>query len=61
MPVEERSLTFGALLEETNSPEIGFAYQLHLRLGGHGKNCTCQRRCEVFGVTTEIKRHIVCW
>ena len=29
MPVEERSLTSGALLEETNSPEIGFAYQLH--------------------------------
>jgi hypothetical protein len=29
MPVEERSLTFGAFLEETNSPEIGFAYQLH--------------------------------
>ena len=28
MPVEGRSLTFGALLEETNSPEIGFAYQL---------------------------------
>ena len=29
MPVEERSLTFGEFLEETNSPEIGFAYQLH--------------------------------
>ncbi len=29
MPVEERSLTSGVLLEETNSPEIGFAYQLH--------------------------------
>ena len=28
MLVEERSLTSGALLEETNSPEIGFAYQL---------------------------------
>ena len=28
MPVEERSLTFGVFLEETNSPEIGFAYQL---------------------------------
>jgi hypothetical protein len=28
MPVEERSLTSGAFLEETNSPEIGFAYQL---------------------------------
>ena len=28
MPVEERSLTSGVLLEETNSPEIGFAYQL---------------------------------
>ena len=27
--VEERSLTSGAFLEETNSPEIGFAYQLH--------------------------------
>jgi hypothetical protein len=29
MPVEERGLTSGVLLEETNSPEIGFAYQLH--------------------------------
>jgi hypothetical protein len=29
MPVEKRGLTSGALLEETNSPEIGFAYQLH--------------------------------
>ena len=29
MLVEERSLTSGVLLEETNSPEIGFAYQLH--------------------------------
>ena len=29
MPVEERGLTSGAFLEETNSPEIGFAYQLH--------------------------------
>ena len=28
-PVEGRSLTSGVLLEETNSPEIGFAYQLH--------------------------------
>ena len=28
MLVEERSLTSGMLLEETNSPEIGFAYQL---------------------------------
>ena len=44
MPVEGRSLTFGMLLEETNSPEIGFAYQLHSRLSGHGKNFTCQRR-----------------
>ena len=39
-----RSLTSGALLEETNSPEIGSAYQLHCGLGGHGKNFTCQRR-----------------
>ena len=61
MPVEERSLTSGVFLEATNSPEIGFAYQLHSGLGGHGKNFTCQRRCEVFGVTTEMKRHIVCW
>ena len=29
MLVEERSLTSGTLLEETKSPEIGFAYQLH--------------------------------
>jgi hypothetical protein len=29
MPAEERSLTSGALLEEANSLEIGFAYQLH--------------------------------
>ena len=29
MPVEERSLTSGMLLEETKSPEIGFAYELH--------------------------------
>ena len=29
MPVEGRSLTFGVFLEETNSLEIGFAYQLH--------------------------------
>ena len=29
MPVEERSLTSGAFLEATNSPEIGSAYQLH--------------------------------
>ncbi len=29
MPVEERSLTSGVFLEETKSPEIGFAYQLH--------------------------------
>ena len=28
MPVEERSLTSGTFLEETKSPEIGFAYQL---------------------------------
>ena len=28
-PVEERGLTSGAFLEATNSPEIGFAYQLH--------------------------------
>ena len=61
MPVEERGLTSGAFLEETNSPEIGFAYQLHLRLGGHGKNFTGQRRGEVFGVTTEMQRHLVCW
>jgi len=26
MLVEERSLTSGVLLEETNGPEIGFAY-----------------------------------
>ncbi len=43
MPVEERSLTAGMLLEEANSPEIGFAYQLHYGLGGHGKNSTRQR------------------
>jgi hypothetical protein len=29
MLVEERNLTSGALLEETKSPEIGFAYELH--------------------------------
>jgi hypothetical protein len=29
MLVEERSLTSGVFLEETNSLEIGFAYQLH--------------------------------
>ena len=29
MLVEERSLTSGVLLEGTNSPEIGSAYQLH--------------------------------
>jgi hypothetical protein len=29
MPAEERSLTSGEFLEETNSLEIGFAYQLH--------------------------------
>ena len=28
MPVEERGLTSGTFLEETNSLEIGFAYQL---------------------------------
>ena len=28
MPVEERGLTSGTLLEETNRLEIGFAYQL---------------------------------
>ncbi len=44
MLVEERSLTSGVFLEETNSPEIGFAYQLHKGLGGHGKNFTYQRR-----------------
>ncbi len=44
MPAEERSLTSGAFLEETKSPEIGFAYQLHYGLGGHGKYFTCQRR-----------------
>ena len=27
---EERSLTSGVSLEETKSPEIGFAYQLHV-------------------------------
>ena len=44
MLVEERSLTSGVLLEETNSPEIGFAYYtgrvVKLRffeLGGDGR------------------------
>jgi hypothetical protein len=46
MLVEGRSLTSGTFLEETNSPEIGFAYQLHKGLSGHGKNFTCQRRWE---------------
>lgn len=46
MPVEERSLTSGVFLEETNSLEIGSAYQLHLGLGGLGTPSVAGSFCD---------------
>jgi len=49
MPVEERSLTSGALLEETKSLEIGVSLSTPFKwLSGLGQNFTCQRRLRCF-------------
>jgi hypothetical protein len=62
MPVEERSLTSGALLEETTSPEIGVSLSTPLSDSAvTDRTLLASEDCDVFGVTTETNRTFVCW
>ena len=62
MLVEERSLTSGALLEETKSPEIGVSLSTPLSDSAvTDRTLLASEDCDVFGVTTEMKQSVVCW
>ncbi len=57
MPVEERSLTSGMLLEETNSPEIGICLSTPLRTRRSRKELYLSAKMGMFfGVTPEAKQ-----
>ena len=59
MPVEERSLTSGALLEETKSPEIGVSLSTPLSDSAvTDRTLLASEDGDVFGVTTEIKQNL---
>ena len=62
MPVEERSLTFGAFLEETNSPEIGFCLSTPLRTRRSRKELYLPAKMAMFSESRPMRdRAIVCW
>ena len=55
MPVEGRNLTFGTLLEETKSPEIGVAYQLQQDSAVSEGTLPTSEDGDILGVTSERK------
>ena len=62
MPVEERSLTCGVLLEETNSPEIGFCLSTPLRPRRSWKELYLPAKMAMFSESHPMRdRAIVCW
>ncbi len=62
MPVEERSLTSGEFPEETNRLEIGFAYQLHLRVGRSRKELYSPSKMVTLSASRpKWNGAIVCW
>ena len=59
MPVEERSLTSSVFLEETKSPEIGFAYQLQKKEKAvTERTLLASEDGDVLGLTTEIQQSL---
>ena len=62
MPVEERSLTSGALLEETKSPEIGVAYQLQQVIRRSRKELYLPAKTAMSSESRPRQRQsVVCW
>ncbi len=62
MPVEERSLTSGALLEETNSPEIGICLSTPLRTRRSRRELYSSAKLGMFSESRPMRdRPIVCW
>ncbi len=62
MLVEERSLTFGAFLEETNSPEIGFSLSTPLKTRRSRKELYLPAKMVMFSESRPMRdRAIVCW
>ncbi len=62
MPVEERSLTSGMLLEETNSPEIGICLSTPLRTRRSRKELYSSAKLGMFSESRPMRdRPIVCW
>ena len=62
MPVEGTSLTSGVLREETNSPEIGFAYQLHKRTRRSRKELYLPAKMAMFSESRpRSNKTFVCW
>ena len=62
MPVEERSLTSGALLEGTKSPEIGLAYQLQQVIQRSRKELYSSAKLGMFSESRPMRDSpIVCW
>ncbi len=62
MLVEERSLTSGVLLEETNSPEIGIGLSTPLRTRRSRKELYLSAKMMLFSESRPIlDRAIVCW
>ncbi len=62
MLVEERSLTSGMLLEETNSPEIGICLSTPLRTRRSRKELYSSAKLGMFSESRPMRdRPIVCW
>ena len=62
MPVEERSLTSGTLLEETKSPEIGVAYQLQQVIRWSRKELYSPAKTAMSSESRPRPRQsVVCW
>ena len=62
MPVEERNLTSGMLLEETNSPEIGICLSTPLRARPSRKELYSSAKLGMFSESRPMRdRPIVCW
>ena len=62
MLVEERSLTSGMLLEETNSPEIGICLSTPLRTRRLRKELYSSAKLGMFSESRPMRdRPIVCW
>jgi len=62
MPVEERSLTCGAFLEETNSPEIGFCLSTPITTKRSRKELYLPAKRAMFSESRPGRdRTFVCW